>query len=78
MPYSKVPKDHTEFGGGPGLIDPMNRADRTLTPEEELIEIYATDPAPPRSGHIPADPEVMPLGPENFQETATIERPRAQ
>lgn len=45
MPYSKAPKDHTEFGGGPGLIDPVLRADRNLTPEEELLEIYHSNPA---------------------------------
>lgn len=44
MPYSKVPKDHTEFGGGPGLVDPQSRKDRNLTPEESLLEIYASNP----------------------------------
>lgn len=45
MPYSKetIPPNHTEFGGGPGMIDPVMRADRNLRPEEELWEIYATD-----------------------------------
>ena len=75
MPYSKAPRSHTEFGGGPGLIDPVARLDRTITPEEELIEIYATNPARPESGNVPANEQVSPLGPENFPETATIERP---
>lgn len=49
MPYKKVPDDHSEFGGGPGLIDPVLRKDRNVTPEQELLEIYATDPSDPQS-----------------------------
>lgn len=49
MAYNKAPADHTEFGGGPGLIDPMRRADRAISPEEALMEIYATDPSDPKS-----------------------------
>jgi len=45
MPYEKAPKGHTEFGGGDGLIDPVARADRQLTAEEELWEIYHSNPA---------------------------------
>lgn len=45
MGYTKVPKGHTEFGGGPGLIDPEARKDRNLTAEEEMLEIYASNPA---------------------------------
>lgn len=46
MPYGKdVPKDHSEFGGGPGLIDPVLRADRAGLREYELLrEIYAHNP----------------------------------
>jgi hypothetical protein len=44
MPYKKAPSGHTEFGGGPGLIDPMSRANRNLTAEEELLEMYASNP----------------------------------
>lgn len=44
MAYRKAPKGHTEFGGGPGLIDPEARKDRNLTPEEQLMEIYASNP----------------------------------
>lgn len=44
MPYKKAPKDHSEFGGGPGIIDPVLRADRNISAEESLIEIYATHP----------------------------------
>lgn len=53
MAYTKdtIPRGHTEFGGGPGLIDPESRADRALTPEERLLEIYATNPAPPAEAH---------------------------
>lgn len=49
MPYSKAPKDHSEFGGGPGLIDPVLRADRLLRPEEERMEIMFTRPDDPNS-----------------------------
>lgn len=59
MPYKKAPADHSEFGGGPGMIDPMNRKDRTITPEEQLWEIYSTNPADPKSA----------------PETSTVERP---
>jgi hypothetical protein len=44
MAYNKAPVGHTEFGGGPGLIDPEARKDRNLTGEQQLMEIYATDP----------------------------------
>jgi hypothetical protein len=44
MVYRKAPAGHTEFGGGPGLIDPEARKDRALTAEESLMEIYATRP----------------------------------
>lgn len=49
MPYRKAPSDHTEFGGGPGLIDPAARADRNISAEQSLLEIYATDPSDPES-----------------------------
>ena len=42
---SSIPADHSEFGGGPGMIDPQRRADRVLEPHEELWEIKATNPA---------------------------------
>lgn len=59
--------EETEFGGGPGLIDATRRAERVIGQAtggpggvgEELMEIYATNPADPNS-----DPE-----------TAQIERP---
>jgi hypothetical protein len=41
------------------MIDPIRRADRVLLPEEQLWEIYATNPA---------DKDSQP-------ETAVIERP---
>lgn len=53
---SSLPSDHTEFGGGPGMIDPVRRADRVIGQQagpvvqgvgEELWEIYATNPADP-------------------------------
>lgn len=43
MPYKKAPQGHTEFGGGPGLIDPVLRKDRLITGDQALVEIYATD-----------------------------------
>lgn len=42
---SSIPADHSEFGGGPGMIDPQRRADRVLEPHEELWEIHMTNPA---------------------------------
>jgi hypothetical protein len=48
-------RGHGEFSGGPGLIDPVRRAERVVGNDsgtavmynlgEELKEIYATDPA---------------------------------
>lgn len=49
MPYKKAPVDHTEFGGGPGLIDPVLRQDRNITGPQALMEIYATDPTDDQS-----------------------------
>jgi len=42
---SSIPNDHSEFGGGPGMIDPQRRADRVLEGHEELWEIHMTNPA---------------------------------
>lgn len=49
MPYSKsnVPSNHSEFSGGPGMIDPVVREDRTLETHQQLWELYATNPASP-------------------------------
>jgi hypothetical protein len=33
--------DESEFGLGPGFIDPISRANRNVTPVQELAEIYA-------------------------------------
>ncbi len=44
MSYSKAPSGHTEFGGGPGLIDPELRKDRNLTAEEEMMEMKLSNP----------------------------------
>lgn len=43
MAYKDIPKGHTEFGGGPGMIDPERRKDRVVSAEEEMRELYATD-----------------------------------
>lgn len=54
MARTKAPKGDTEFGGGPGLIDPERRKERVIGQAagplvqgvaEELWEIYATNPA---------------------------------
>lgn len=47
MPYRKAPTGHSEYGGGPGLIDPEVRKDRALSSADELIEIYSTNPTDP-------------------------------
>lgn len=52
MPYKKAPNGHSEFGGGPGMIDPVRRKDRVFENQDagqQLWEIYATDPADPSS-----------------------------
>lgn len=56
MPYSRdsIPDDHTEFGGGPGLIDPELRKDRVLSAEDQRMEIMFTNPAPPDSAALGA------------------------
>lgn len=43
MAYDEVEKGHTEYGGGPGMIDPEVRKDRALSSAEEVREIYALD-----------------------------------
>lgn len=81
MPYSKdsIPKGHTEFGGGPGMIDPMRRADRVLEPHEQLWEVYATNPAPPEVATGLTEEEMSlraaQIELENDPQTAKIERP---
>lgn len=47
MPYRKTPAGHTEFGGGPGLIDPEVRKDRAVSNDEMLMELYASNPEDP-------------------------------
>jgi hypothetical protein len=47
VPYAKGDRrlrSHGEFSGGPGLVDPVRRADRVLEPHEEVWEIYALSP----------------------------------
>jgi len=39
--HSADDPNESEFGLGPGMIDPQNRANRVLTTEQELQEIYA-------------------------------------
>lgn len=50
---SSIPRDHGEFSGGPGLIDPETRKDRVaLTPDELRMEIMFTNPDPPGSAAL--------------------------
>lgn len=81
MPYSResIPRDHTEFGGGPGMIDPVLRTDRVLEPYQELWEIYATDPTG-GEGAIGSTPEEIAAKKAESElrskpENAIVERP---
>jgi hypothetical protein len=49
MPYKKIPPEHSEFGGGPGLIDRERRRDRALSSAERRMELMFTDPTDPNS-----------------------------
>lgn len=60
MTYKRTPAGHTEFGGGPGLVDPERRKDRALEPHEELWEIYATNPMDPEADPATSDLEYIP------------------
>lgn len=81
MAYTRetIPKSHTEFGGGPGMIDPVLREDRILKPEQQLWEIYATEPAPPSAAHGATDEirvqRAAEIEEQNDPQTATVERP---
>lgn len=55
MVYPQTPEGHSEFGGGPGLIDPALRKARILSSDEERMEIVATDPADAGSEPTTAD-----------------------
>jgi len=62
MAYKKVPADHTEFIGADDgtMIDAQRRIDRDLRPEEQLWEIYATNPTDATSTPETADVDAMP------------------
>jgi hypothetical protein len=60
MPRKKAPADHTEFGGGPGLIDPVSREDRNVSARDQLMEIYATNPNDPEADPATADLYAVP------------------
>lgn len=83
MPYSResVPPGHTQFGGGPGMVDPMVREDRVLEPHQEVWEIYATNPAAPAAarGDTPEErtARAEEIAIENDPTKARIERPTA-
>jgi hypothetical protein len=55
--------DETEFGLGPGMIDPMLRSNRALSVEQQLQEIYATPKTfDSAANNIPlGDPETTPV-----------------
>lgn len=44
---AKVRPGDTEFGGGDGIIQRSNIEDDVLTPHEEVMAIYATNPGDP-------------------------------
>jgi hypothetical protein len=89
MAYTKdsIPRNHTEFGGGPGLIDPEQRKDRVFTePHMQLWEVYATNPAPASAAVAPPgltqaqaelamEQRAAEIALENEPETAPLERP---
>lgn len=60
MVYRKAPADHSEFGGGPGLIDPESRKDRTIEGHQELWEIYASNPNDPTTPQEETDLNYQP------------------
>lgn len=76
MPYTpaNIPPDHSEFGGGPGMIDPMVRQDRALEGHQELWEIYATAPSAHQvPGGLTAQGDLTTIGEQELNpETATI------
>lgn len=67
--------DDSEFGLGRGVIDPTSRKLREITPEQELVEIYATNPAEPDVGRGLLKPGEVRLTTENDPETCTVDRP---
>jgi hypothetical protein len=60
MPRKRAPIDHTEFGGGPGLIDPVLREDRLVSANDQLKEIYATNPNDPEADPATSDLYAVP------------------
>lgn len=89
MAYNRdsIPLSHTEFGGGPGLIDPEQRKDRVFTElHMQLWETYATNPAPPgvavappgltqAQAELAMEQRAAEIALENEPETAPLERP---
>lgn len=67
--------EDSEFGLGRGIIDPVARQNRTLTPDQHLIEIYATNPSLPNVGNGELAPGEVLLTDENRPETCTVDRP---
>lgn len=74
-----LPKTHSEFGGGPGLIDPETRKDRVgMTNDELRLEVMFSNPDPPESAArgglgIPADLEGAALDAAFESRAAAIE-----
>lgn len=61
MPYKKAPAGHTEFGGGPGLIDPEARKDRAVEPWEAAMEMRASNPLDPKTPIQETDLTAVPM-----------------
>jgi len=58
------PDDESEFGLGPGMIDPANRANRVVEPWQEMAEIKAlpkTFDSAAATSIVPADPSTTPV-----------------
>lgn len=56
MPPARRERGASEFGGRPGLIQPPPH-DPADVPSETLMQIYATEPAPPIPETPPAPPK---------------------
>jgi hypothetical protein len=72
---AKATANDSEFGLGAGVIDPTSRTDRQIEGYQELLEIYATDPAFPDEGRGLLKPGEVRTGKENDPKTCTINRP---
>lgn len=67
--------EDSEYGAGRGIIDPQSRTNRVVSPYEQMVEIYATNPAPDnlKAGGIEAGK--VTVGDDNLPEKAVVDRP---